>query len=137
MKLIVVGKTYGINRGVIERVAKATFSYLPKRNGEIELKFVTEREIQELNRTYRDTDAPTDVLSFNIANEPLVGQIVICYTYTKAQAKRLHKTLEGEVSLLTVHGILHIFGFDHESSVDEAKMQELEKEILGSEGIVR
>lgn len=118
-------------------MAKATFSYLPAREGEIELKFVSEREIRELNRTYRDVDAPTDVLSFNISEEPLVGQLVICYTYTKSQAKRLHKMLMDEISLLVAHGILHIFGFDHESKADEDNMQKLETAILDSEGIVR
>ncbi len=139
MKFTIVGTTYTVNRDKLEKVAKATFSHLEigKREGEIELKFVSEAEIQRLNKVYRGIDKPTDVLSFNVGVEPLAGQIVICYTYTVSQAKRLNKPVLEEFALLTVHGILHIFGYDHLEQSEEAEMQRIEQEILNTEGIER
>ncbi len=137
MKFTVVGTTYKVDIEGIRKVAQAAFSYLPEKTGEIEFKFVSKEEIQELNRTYRRIDAPTDVLSFNISEEPLVGQLFICYTYTRDQAKQMRKTIDAEVSLLVVHGILHIFGFDHADATTEAEMQAIEKKILQMEGIAR
>lgn len=133
----IVGKTYKLDEGVLDRVAKAAFSYLPETEGEIELQFVSKRQIQELNRKYRNIDKPTDVLSFQLSCSPLVGQIFICYTYSVAQAKRLNKTLLDELALLTVHGILHIFDYDHADTLTETQMQKIEKEILMKEGIAR
>jgi probable rRNA maturation factor len=137
VKLLIVGRTYDANRGVIERVAQAAFSYLPTKEGSVELKFVSKAFIQELNRRYRSIDAPTDVLSFNLSDDPLVGQIFICYTYTRKQAVAAMKTLDDEVALLVVHGILHVFGFDHMNKTEESTMQETERTILGREGITR
>ncbi len=118
-------------------MAQAAFSYLPVKEGEIELKFVSSSVMKALNHRYRGIDAPTDVLSFNISDDPLVGQLFICYTYTRDQARSVRKTLDAEVSLLAVHGILHIYGFDHADKVTETEMQEVEKKILQMEGIER
>ena len=137
MKLTIVGQIYKANKEGMERVAKAAFSYLPERTGEIELKFVSEVEIVRLNSVYRGINAPTDILSFNISTEPLVGQLFICYTYLVKQAKQAGKTLDDELALLVVHGILHVYGYDHATKTEEAAMQQAEKTILEGEGIAR
>ncbi len=139
MNLVVTGNTYRLNKTILEEVAKAAFSYLKAetQEGMIELRFVSKKQIQNLNQQYRNMDAPTDVLSFNLSNTPLVGQIVICYTYTGEQARKMNKMLDDEVALLLVHGILHIFGYDHVTLKDEAAMQKIEKVILNMENIRR
>ncbi len=139
MKLVIVGPTYRVSKDTLTKVAKAAFSYLKVEGdeGEIELKFVTEPVIRELNRNYRGIDRPTDVLSFNVSADPLAAQIVICYTYTVKQAEKVNKTLTDEVSLLLIHGILHIYGLDHAEKLAEAEMQKMETEILKLEGITR
>lgn len=135
--LRIVGATYKISIPLLEKVALATFSALGVNDSEIELKFVSEKEITRLNSVYRGKTGPTDVLSFVYEEKPLLGQIFICYTFTKAQAKKVGKTIEDEVALLLVHGILHIAGYDHVKIHDEAKMQETEKKILEKVGITR
>lgn len=137
MKLAIIGQVYKANKAGMERVAKAAFSYLPARAGEIELKFVSEKEVTRLNQVYRGLNAPTDILSFDISTDPLVGQLFICYTYLVKQAKQAGKTLDDELALLVVHGILHVYGYDHAVKADETEMQLLEKTILEREGIAR
>jgi len=132
----VVGHTYQIDRKLLEKVAKATFSYI-NLEAEIELKFVTEAEIIRLNSVYRGVNAPTDVLSFNISDKPLLGQVFICYNFVKKQAKLVGKAFPDEVSLLLVHGILHVVGYDHANAIDESSMQQIEREILSSLGMNR
>ena len=137
MKLSIVGRTYKANIEGMERVAQAAFSYLPAQAGEVELKFVSEKEIVRLNNVYRGLNKPTDILSFNISAEPLVGQLFICYTYLVKQAQQVGKTLDDELALLIVHGILHVYGYDHAKQADEVEMQQIETTILKREGIVR
>ena len=132
----VVGNTYNVQKVLLEEVAQAAFSYLGLTEATIELKFVSEREIIRLNTVYRHKKAATDVLSFNIDDKPLLGQVFICYTFTKRSAKALNKPFNDEVALLLAHGILHVAGYDHELVSDEANMQAAEKEILERVGIV-
>lgn len=133
--LRIVGKTYEVPRNLLEKVAQAAFSFLKLEDAEIELKFVSKREISRLNDVYRNKKGPTDVLSFTLEEKPLLGQIFICYTFTREQAKSLKRNLEDEVALLLVHGILHVSGYDHEKVVDAHEMQRLEKEILDKAGV--
>ncbi len=139
MKLTVQGRTFKVNKDFLEKVANAAFSYLnvKKESGEIEVAFVSEGYIRGLNREYRSIDKATDVLSFNVGANPLLGQIFICYTYTKKQSTSLGKEFVDEVALLLVHGILHIYGHDHLDEHTENVMQEMEKTILGGIGIKR
>jgi probable rRNA maturation factor len=135
--LRIVGKTYDIPSELLEKVANATFSYLGQNDAEIELKFVSEREIFHLNSIYRGNKATTDILSFSLDEKPLLGQIFICYTLTKRQAIALQKDFWDEVALLLVHGILHVAGYDHITPKEESDMQKIEKTILAKEGIQR
>ena len=139
MKLSIVGRTYAVDKKLLEKVAHAAFSYLNinETPGEIELKFISNNLIRSLNNAYRGIDKPTDVLSFNIDDDPLAGQIVICYTYTVREAAKRGRDINSEFSLLLVHGILHICGYDHITLEDERKMQDVEREILKTEGITR
>jgi len=117
---------------------------------EMSVNFVDNNEIQELNRNYRQNDSPTDVISFamqeagegeiNIIGEDMpviLGDIVISVDRAKEQAVEYGHTLEREISFLTVHGFLHLLGYDHLNEEDEKKMFAKQNEILNEFGIER
>ena len=103
---------------------------------DIELIITDNKTIQELNQEYRDKDKPTDVLSFpmdapfteqSIFGMPL-GSIVISAGFVKQKADAFGHSLQDELSLLFIHGLLHLLGFDHET--DDGEMRAREKEII-------
>ncbi len=116
---------------------------------EVSVSFVDNNEIRRLNRLYRDKDKPTDVLSFplgengvyDINNETgalLLGDVVISIETAIKQAKMYNHPLEREVGFLTVHSMLHLLGYDHETSPLEAeRMHEKEEMVLERLGVTR
>ncbi len=103
----------------------------------LNLALVGEKRIRSLNKTFRGKDVATDVLSFSRleGDEPMpgplfdVGDVVICPTVAKKNAKA--KEYVKELRTLTVHGVLHLFGYDHEQTPQEArKMERLQAKIL-------
>lgn len=119
------------------------------RSAEVSVSFVDNNEIRRLNRLYRDKDKPTDVLSFplgengvyDINNETgavLLGDVVISIETAIKQAKMYNHPLEREVGFLTVHSMLHLLGYDHETSPLEAeRMHEKEEMVLERLGVTR
>lgn len=120
------------------------------REAEMSVNFVDNKEIQELNRNYRQKDTPTDVISFAMqesvegemdivgANIPMIlGDIVISVDKAKEQAIEYDHTYERELAFLTVHGFLHLLGYDHMNKTDEKEMFKRQEEILGEFGIER
>jgi len=116
---------------------------------EVSVSFVNNAEIRKLNRVYRNKDKSTDVLSFplgengvyDLNNETgayLLGDVVISMETAVKQAHIYGHSLEREVGFLTVHSMLHLLGYDHETSpLEAAKMHEKEEVILDSLGISR
>ena len=98
---------------------------------DIELLVVKNDEIQELNKEHRNIDKATDVLSFPIdfdmPNMPL-GSIVISTDFVEEKAKEYGHTFNEEFSLLFIHGILHLLGYDHE--VDKGEHRQKEEELI-------
>lgn len=132
-------------------------SDLLKKKTEISLALVGEGRIRKLNKMYRGRNRVTDVLSF--VNQSIIpylakafprlkdsqpakfveapngvkrlGEIVICYPRAKKQARRAGHSLKHELTILLIHGILHLLGYDHEKTEKEAEaMQEMETKIL-------
>lgn len=109
---------------------------IDKEKIETSLNLVEEAEIKELNNKYRAKDKVTDVLSFPIEEKPLksgiwpLGDIFICVSFAKNEAKRENISIEDKLAQLTVHGFLHLLGYDHEKSEDAEKMLSLEDKIL-------
>lgn len=101
-------------------------------NKDIELLVVKNDEIQELNKEYRNKNKPTDVLSFpmdlEIANMPLLGSIVISTDFVQEKAKEYNHSFNEEFTLLFIHGLLHLLGFDHE--IDNGEHREKEEELI-------
>lgn len=118
--------------------------------GEISVTFVNDEEIQEINKTYRDKDQPTDVLSFPMyeadeteievfdEEEPLLlGDIIISVPRAQKQAEEFGHSVEREVGFLLVHGFLHLLGYDHGNEEEEQKMFGRQEEILTEHGLIR
>ena len=98
---------------------------------EIELIITDNSHMQEINKSTRGFDKPTDVLSFPYEEMPMtpLGSIVISKDFVQEKAKELGHTEEDEMSLLFIHGLLHLLGFDHE--VDNGEMREKEASLIG------
>lgn len=109
-------------------------------SSELSLAIVDIDEMTELNSRYRGKDGPTDVLSFGCddpcpveSDEPItLGDVVIAPEIAEEQATELGHTVEEELNLLLVHGILHLMGYDHDTDEDAAVMQERERVLLGA-----
>ncbi len=122
----------------LEDFFKVTLTKIPEQHGEIqservELAFTDNVSIQVLNRQYRQKDAPTDVLSFPIdgPDGENLGQLVISLERAKEQAEELGQSLTEEVKFLFVHGLLHLLGYDHQNSEEEAIMLDKAYRLLG------
>ncbi len=97
--------------------------------------------IQELNKTYRNIDRPTDVLSFSEeyeipeTNTIYLGDIAISYPTANSQAMEAGHSVSDELSLLAVHGVLHLLGFDHQDEVGKREMWTLQFQVIDALGI--
>ena len=113
---------------------------------EVSVSFVTDDEIHELNRDYRGIDRPTDVLSFEcdgldddmdfVEGDVFeLGDVIIAVDVADRQTAEYGTTFEDEISLLLVHGLLHLCGYDHieddEAEVMEARERELLSDFYG------
>jgi len=130
-----------------ERLKASAETYLDAlklKDVELSLSLVGDTAIRRLNRTWRQKDRPTDVLSFpadalpeGVPGPRLLGDVVISLDTARRQARAHKRPLEEELSRYLAHGILHLLGHDHERSPAEArKMARLEEKLLGARGMV-
>ena len=102
---------------------------------QVNLIFIDDQRMQELNGQYRDIDRTTDVLSFNIDEpsdpEGVLGEIYISVPVAIDQAKEYQTTLEDEIRRLFTHGLLHLFGYDHKQVEEAERMFSTEEKYLG------
>lgn len=114
-----------------EKLENILFSQTDK---EVELIITDNNEIQEYNKNFRDIDTHTDVLSFPLADMPTgdekmpLGSIVISCDYVKSGALEYGHREEEELSLLFIHALLHLLGYDHEN--DNGEMREKEASLI-------
>ena len=130
-------------RTSIERAAQKALDY-ERQTGDLTILIDTPDHIQELNRSFRNVDRVTDVLTFpawegeiSLCADGYLGDIMICYERAKEQAFEYGHSLERELSFLAVHGVLHLLGYDHMTEADERVMRERQTAILDSIGVVR
>lgn len=98
---------------------------------EVTIRIVDEAEGRALNHTYRHKDYATNVLTFPLTEEPhLMGDIIICAPVVAKEAQMQHKDLMAHYAHLTVHGILHLHGYDHETEPQAELMETLETAIV-------
>ena len=98
--------------------------------GDVELVFVNDDEMRKINREQRGIDKATDVLSFPYeqVSDGLMGSVVISTDTASRVAGELGHSIECEIALLFLHGVLHILGYDHE--IDNGQMRGKEKEVI-------
>ncbi|MDD2884207.1 MAG: rRNA maturation RNase YbeY [Dechloromonas sp.] len=103
--------------------------------GEITIRLVDADEGQSLNKAYRGKDYATNVLSFPYDSEPVVmGDLVICPAVVASEAAAQNKPLAAHYAHLTVHGMLHLQGWDHENDADAQAMEDEERTVLAALG---
>ena len=115
---------------------------LRQRSGDSELtiRLVDEAEGRELNRTWRQKDYATNVLSFpadvpdELLDIPLLGDLVICVPVVEREAAAQGKALAAHWAHLVIHGCLHLLGYDHIDDAEAEEMEELERQLLAELG---
>lgn len=114
------------------------------READLAIRIVGSKEGRALNRHFRGKDYATNVLSFPAelpeglpegVRLPLLGDLVICAPVVAREAREQGKSLASHYAHLTVHGTLHLLGWDHEDEADALCMEQLEREILAGLGI--
>ena len=135
---------------LVREAVEATLDYEQYGNPcEVSVTFVDDEEIHELNKKFRGVDKATDVLSFPLfdydgtSEEPpvdemlgMLGDIVLSLEHAEAQAREYGHSFEREVAFLTVHSMLHLLGYDHETSeADDADMRRRQSEIVDGMGL--
>lgn len=117
----------------------ASAALLDGEKQEITIRVIDATESEELNTTYRGKEKPTNVLSFpfeppaEIPNSYL-GDLAICAPVVEQEASAQNKPSVAHWAHMTVHGVLHLQGLDHQNSAEAAEMESLERSILGSLG---
>ncbi len=113
-----------VNEQLLARITKT----LTKKD--IELIVTNDDEMRSINSEFRGIDKPTDVLSFPYEDMPMspLGSIVISSSHVQEKAQEFSHTNDDEFTLLFIHGLLHLLGFDHE--VDNGEMRAKEKKLI-------
>lgn len=119
-------------------------------NFSLEVNFIDNETIHQINRDYRNIDRPTDVISFAFLDEVegeininygdhmfLLGEILISLDQAKLQAEEYKHSLHREICFLFIHGLLHLLGYDHQNEEQEKEMFDLQDKILLEKGVVR
>lgn len=125
--------------GLAEAVAGALSRHLPRVAGEATLALADDSLLRELNARFRGNDKPTNVLSFPSGDVPSpgahLGDVIVSCDRLTDEAAAEGKSLDHHFSHLVLHGLLHLFGYDHESDHDADLMEQTEREILAGLGI--
>ena len=151
----------GRYKRTIKRVLEGALKYLgqPFREMEMSLSIVSPDEIKQLNAQFRGVDAVTDVLSFPAVDNPErklldvnafgieainpktgklnLGDVVVCMDRAKEQAQEYGHSIKRELSFLSLHGLLHLLGYDHVDAQDEQQMNGIQEQILNKLRITR
>lgn len=140
--MITIHTKSGFPAKLLERAAQAALDHqsAPAASN-LTIVLTDDKRIRELNRDYLGNDAPTDVLSFPASETdpetgaPYLGDILISLPYAAKSAANAGHSLEAEVQLLVVHGVLHLLGHDHAKAREKARMWKAQAEILESLGL--
>ena len=131
-----------IESELVERAANATLEHESvTEDSDLTIVLTDDEQLQDLNRDYRDVDAPTDVLSFPASeSDPetgarYLGDILISVQRAEEQAASAGHPLEAELQLLVVHGVLHLLGYDHAEDGQKSRMWAAQSEVLASLGL--
>ena len=130
MEIVIVNESkHAIPRKFVEEWMKALTSELKKRKvlnsnkskAELALVFLEKKPAQKINKEFRGKDYATDVLSFESMDPSSLGELVMCPEVLKRQAKEHGLSFQKELGYMLLHGVLHLLGYDHETSEKDAK----------------
>jgi len=125
--------------GLAARLKKAALFVLKHKrrpNASLTLLLTDDKALRALNHNFRGKNKPTNVLSFPAGEtRAYLGDVAIAYGVTAGEARAAKKTFADHATHLTVHGVLHLLGYDHETNRDAAVMEPLEVKILAKLGI--
>ena len=129
----------------LKRLLKFSIKYMKLNNIEMGIIFVDNSRIKELNKSYRNIDRETDVITFRLEDYEevkygkvkVLGDIYISLDKAKSQSIEYGHSYLRELSFLMIHGFLHLLGYDHMNEEDEKEMFELQEEVLNKYGIKR
>ena len=130
-----------VDQEALETAAIETLESENVVEGEMTVVVTDDEAVRGLNRQYRGVDAPTDVLSFQTEGDDqgfvyspesagYLGDVVIAYPFTAAQAQEAGRSVEHDLVLMVVHGTLHLLGYDHANPEEEREMWEKQDAIL-------
>lgn len=127
----------------VEKLLKYALEHLEIENAVFNIIIVDEEKIKYLNKNYRNKDAVTDVISFALEDDEtfiktdirVLGDIYICLKRAHDQSIEYGHSFLREICFLTIHGLLHLLGYDHMNSEDEKVMFNLQERILSEYGI--
>ena len=121
-------------------MAGRVLRYAGAAQSDLSLSVIGDRRMQQLNARYRRRARPTDVLAFAAREAPqpttpFLGDVVISLDTARRQAREAGHSVDREIAILLIHGVLHLMGYDHERSAQDARrMQKKEREILQALG---
>jgi probable rRNA maturation factor len=125
----------------LERAMKKVSTHLKVQKNEFSVLLTDDETIQELNRTYRKKNKPTDVLAFALQEGefahlagPALGDIAVSVETAHVQALERHWPLQDELLFLVVHGLLHLLGHDHQNDTEERRMNRVARAALAHAG---
>jgi probable rRNA maturation factor len=139
MKILNNQKRIRLSLPPLEKFALKSLRLVKLKPHSLAIAFVTDAEIARLNKTYRKKNKPTDVLSFPAQSikrpnkNKFLGDIAISPAVARRYAKRNGRTLQGEICVLILHGILHLLGYDHET--DRGQMDRIEHKLRRKLGL--
>jgi len=126
-----------VQRKILEKLADHAFFITGRKEGDISLVFCDDEFIRGLNERYLHRSGPTDVLSFSMREgeyselgDALLGDIVISVDTARKQAEQMNHSLEKEIMVLFIHGLLHLLGYIHNLENERREMTEHTKTIL-------
>lgn len=131
-----------------QKLLSFAYDYLKhEKDAEVSISYVDEEEIQSINKEYRNKDQVTDVISFALEDEEdnlihedalrTLGDIIVCTKRAEEQAFEYRHSYRRELLFLSLHGFLHLLGYDHMEDDDEREMNTLQDEILEAFGVSR
>ena len=124
---------YKIN---FEKIANAAVNAMYK-NPEVSITLVNDATIKKINKKYRGINKPTNVLSFELNDDVLLGDIFISIDPVRREAKSEGVSVEEHTAHMVVHGVLHLLGYDHMNDNDKVQMREKEEGVLNKLQITR
>lgn len=136
------GSATAPQRRAISQAALAALADQQVSSGQLAIAISGRQRMQDLNREFANVDHPTDVLSFPDGSadpqtgRTYLGDVVICLPIAREQAAAASHSVETELALLTIHGVLHLLGHDHAQPANRQRMWQAQSRILGELGIV-